>query len=215
MEELTRRERERKVREEEIISAAEKLFFEKGFHDTSMDEIAKEAQFTKKTLYQYFINKEDLYFTVSAKAMQMLITYFEKGIENGTSGLDKIRLLSEAYYDYYKDYPLSFRLMNYCQFIQTPREDISHYYRISDGKNKLFQYFTDVFEEGKADGSIRKDLNTKDTVLSLFLLITGFFSRFAELKKIDIDKDNKDHEQFISSTLNLIEHALATDNSAK
>jgi AcrR family transcriptional regulator len=61
MEVLSRKERERKVRENEIIQAAEKILKTKGYNDTSMDEIAKEAQFTKRTLYQYFQNKEDLY----------------------------------------------------------------------------------------------------------------------------------------------------------
>ena len=142
MEELTRREREKKVREEEIIRAAKKIFYEKGFHDTSMDEIAKAAQFSKKTLYQYFVNKEDLYFAVVAKEFEIVIQYFAKGITNGTTGLDKIRLLSKAYYAYYKDYPLSFRLMNYCQFIQISRENITHYNEISELRKSLFENFT-------------------------------------------------------------------------
>jgi AcrR family transcriptional regulator len=211
MEELTRREREKKIREEEILSAAEKIFYEKGFHDTSMDEIAKAAQFSKKALYLYFINKEDIYFTVVAREFKMVLVYFERGIKNGTTGLDKVRLLSEAYYDYYKDYPQSFRMMNYCQFIQSSRENISHYNEISEIRNKLFQNFANVIEEGKTDGSIRKDLNTKDTVMSLFMLITGFFSRFAELGKINIDLNNNDHERFISSTLDLIEQAITAN----
>ena len=211
MEQLTRREREKKVREEEIITAAEKIFFEKGFHDTSMDEIAKASQFSKKTLYQYFLNKEDLYFTVAAREFKMVIAYFNKGIKKGTTGLDKIRLLSEAYYAYYKDFPQSFGLMNYCQFIQTSRENISHYNEISELRKNLLQDFADVIEEGKTDGSIRKDLKTKDTVISLFMLITGFFSRFAELGKANIDLDNNDHERFVSSTLDLIEHAIIAD----
>lgn len=208
MEELTRREREKKVREEEIISAAEKIFYEKGFHDTSMDEVARAAQFTKKTLYQYFINKEDLYFTVVAREFKIVIEYFEKGLKNGTTGLDKIRLLSEAYYAYYKDFPLGFRLMNYCQFIQITRENISHYNEISELRKSLFQNFTNIIEEGKLDGSIRKDLNTKDTVMSLFMLITGFFSRFVELGKADIDLTNNEHERLISLTIDLIEQAI-------
>ena len=47
---LSRRERERLVRESEIIAAAEKLFIVKGFDNTTMDEIAKAAEFTKRTV---------------------------------------------------------------------------------------------------------------------------------------------------------------------
>ena len=211
MEQFTRREREKKVREEEIIAAAKKIFFEKGFHDTSMDEIAKASQFSKKTLYQYFKSKEDLFLTVAAREFKMVMAYFKTGIKSETTGLEKIRLLSEAYYAYYKDFPQSFSLMNYCQFIQAPRENLSHYNEVTELRKNLFQDFADVIEEGKADGSIRKDLNTKDTVISLFMLITGFFSRFAELGKVNIDWDNTDYERFVSLTLDLIEHAVIAD----
>lgn len=51
MENLTRREREKLIREEEILSAAEKIFCEKGYDSASMDEIAIVAQFTKRTIY--------------------------------------------------------------------------------------------------------------------------------------------------------------------
>jgi Transcriptional regulator len=208
MEQLTRREREKKTREEEIITAAEKIFFERGYHDTSMDEIAKAAQFSKKTLYQYFTNKEDLYFTVAIREFKMAVSYFEKEMKKGKTGLEKIMLLSEAYYAYYKDFPQAFSLINYCQFIQAPRESISHYSEISELRKNLFQDFANVLEEGKKDGSIRKDLDAKDTVISLFLLITGFFNRFAELEKTDINISYHDPAKFIASTMGLIEHAI-------
>ena len=211
MEQLTRREREKKVREEEIVAAAEKIFFEKGFHDTSMDEIAKASQFSKKTLYQYFLNKEDLYFTVAAREFKIVIAYFDKGLKKGRTGLEKVRSLSEAYHAYYKDFPQSFALMNYCQFIQTPRENISHYNEILELRKNLFKDFADVIDEGKADGSIRKDLDTKETVSSLFMLVTGFFSRFAELRKASITLDADEYERTILLALDLIEHAIKAD----
>ncbi len=208
MEQLTRREREKKIREEEILMAAEKIFFEKGFHDTSMDEIAKAAQFSKKTLYLYFINKEDLYFAVATREFKLATTYLEDGLNKGKTGLEKIRMLCEAYYAYYKDYPQAFRLINYCQFIQTPRESIARYTKITNLRKSLHLNLEKVLEDGKADGSIRNDLNTKDTVIALFMLVTGFFSRFSELQKTNIRFAINDYESFISSTLNLIERAI-------
>ncbi|WP_369693305.1 helix-turn-helix domain-containing protein [Acetobacterium wieringae] len=38
------------------MAVAEKIFGQNGFESASMDEIALEAQFTKRTLYQYFEN---------------------------------------------------------------------------------------------------------------------------------------------------------------
>ena len=48
------------MKQEQIIQAARKLFNKFGYKRVSMDEIAKEAGVTKKTVYSYFASKEDL-----------------------------------------------------------------------------------------------------------------------------------------------------------
>ena len=58
---LSRRERERLRHRRQMLAAALALFSEKGYHNVSMHEIAKEAEFAIGTLYKFFKNKEDLY----------------------------------------------------------------------------------------------------------------------------------------------------------
>jgi AcrR family transcriptional regulator len=48
------------MKKDQIIEAARKLFHQYGFKKVSMDEIAKEAGVTKKTIYLYFYSKEEL-----------------------------------------------------------------------------------------------------------------------------------------------------------
>ena len=55
-----------------LIEAAGKLFVEKGYEATTMDEIAAAADFAKGTLYHYFANKAEL--------LQVLREDFEKEI---------------------------------------------------------------------------------------------------------------------------------------
>jgi AcrR family transcriptional regulator len=59
---ITRKERERARHRQEILSAALGLFAEKGYHAVSMQEIATAAEFATGTLYNFFRDKEDLYF---------------------------------------------------------------------------------------------------------------------------------------------------------
>jgi TetR/AcrR family transcriptional repressor of mexJK operon len=47
-----------------IVEAAEKLFLDKGFGSTSMDDIAKEAGVSKRTVYAHFTSKELLFSSV-------------------------------------------------------------------------------------------------------------------------------------------------------
>lgn len=48
------------MKEEQIIEVARNLFHKFGFKKVSMDEIAREAGVTKKTIYSYFSSKEAL-----------------------------------------------------------------------------------------------------------------------------------------------------------
>ncbi len=59
--ELSRKERERLQRRNEILGIALKLFSEKGFHNVSMQEIADVSEFAVGTLYNFFESKETLF----------------------------------------------------------------------------------------------------------------------------------------------------------
>ncbi|MBI5571853.1 MAG: TetR/AcrR family transcriptional regulator [Desulfomonile tiedjei] len=61
LERLPRRERENLRQRGEILETALKLFSEKGYHNVSMQQIAKEAEFGVGTIYKFFSNKQDLY----------------------------------------------------------------------------------------------------------------------------------------------------------
>lgn len=60
-ENLPRRERQNLRQREEILQTALKLFSEKRYHNVSMHDIAREAEFGIGTLYKFFSSKEDLY----------------------------------------------------------------------------------------------------------------------------------------------------------
>ncbi len=51
-------------KKEQIQLAAQRLFLERGFSNTSMDAITKEAGVSKQTVYSYYESKEDLLYDV-------------------------------------------------------------------------------------------------------------------------------------------------------
>ncbi|MGE5676965.1 MAG: TetR/AcrR family transcriptional regulator [Pseudomonadota bacterium] len=180
MEGMTRREREKQAREEEIITAAEKIFCVKGFEEASMDEIAAESQFTKRTLYQYFTSKEELYFAVALKGMKKLGRYIYEASEKEKTGFLKIKSSAKGYYRFYRDFPETLRLMSY----------IGHVKKKSGGEGKwrkelmqfddnMFLALAGVIDEGKTDGSIREDIDAKMASYSLIFMMTGFFTQLS------------------------------------
>lgn len=82
---LTRRERQKLIYREEMLTAALNLFSEKGYHNVSMHEIAEKAEFAIGTLYKFFRNKEDLYKTLitqKAKEYHRVLTKTLEGPED-------------------------------------------------------------------------------------------------------------------------------------
>lgn len=87
--------KERKIakKKEEILRAAAEVFIEKGYHGTTMEEIAARLLMTKGSMYYYFKNKDDLLFHCHQMIMDQSIKEMEKIIN---SSLTPTRMLEEA-----------------------------------------------------------------------------------------------------------------------
>ncbi len=75
---VERREREKEHRRNSILDAAEEIFFSKGIHLATMDEVAARAELSKGTLYIYFKSKEELYYGITMRALTVLKDMFQK-----------------------------------------------------------------------------------------------------------------------------------------
>jgi AcrR family transcriptional regulator len=90
MKERLTRAQKRERTYEELISAAERLFVERGFHASTVDEIAFEAGYTKGAVYSNFDSKEDLFFAVYERRAEKAVAEIEEVLrENGpAAGLE-------------------------------------------------------------------------------------------------------------------------------
>ena len=100
-------ERIRKAAKEKIHAAAMTLFIKKGYHATSIDDVAKQAQISKGLLYNYYKGKEDLLAAMvqiriaevaevmeAAAALQTPAEQLRYIVENA---LDKVRQRPDVY----------------------------------------------------------------------------------------------------------------------
>ena len=65
------------ARKTQILKTAERIFGEKGFQDTTISEIAKEAKISEASIYEYFSTKEGLLFSVPTKNASELFKLME------------------------------------------------------------------------------------------------------------------------------------------
>jgi len=86
-----------------ILDAANKVFAEKGYHEATMDDIAKRLGVSKGAIYLYFSSKEDLFEAMCRTAPQAFkdILYSSFGdesnpVQSATQFFDKMLKLSAS-----------------------------------------------------------------------------------------------------------------------
>ena len=76
---LSRAERREQTRQD-LISAADASFVSRGFHASSVDEVAERAGYTKGAVYSNFASKEDLFFAVYERRVERVLTEVVPGL---------------------------------------------------------------------------------------------------------------------------------------
>lgn len=91
LESLPRREREKLRRRQEMLDTALRLFSEKGFHNVSMHEVARESEFAIATLYKFFKNKDDLYKALMLDMSDQVALEIKNSLRNAKNEVEVIR----------------------------------------------------------------------------------------------------------------------------
>ena len=74
-----------------ILEAAVKVFARKGFHNSRVAEIAREAGVASGTIYLYFRNKDDILISVFEESLDRIIREIEKDLKEIADPRDKLR----------------------------------------------------------------------------------------------------------------------------
>jgi len=83
---LSRKDRERKIREELILNHARRLLLSQGYQGFSLDDLAKAIEYSKGTIYLHFESKEDLGLAVATQSLTERAILFERAaLFNGTT----------------------------------------------------------------------------------------------------------------------------------
>src|SRR3954447_12364813 len=88
---------------EAIVAAAERLFLERGFGSVSMDELAEAAGVARRTLYNQFASKEEIFRQMLLRVSGQLENAFPPGIETQGDVEDVLRLIARMILDLHRN----------------------------------------------------------------------------------------------------------------
>ncbi|WGW10534.1 TetR/AcrR family transcriptional regulator [Saxibacter everestensis] len=101
----------RDARRAQLLEAAGEVFVERGYHATSMDEIAESAGVSKPVLYQHFPGKRELYLALidlNAAALEQAVT---EALTSTSDNKQRVEATIGAYFDFVGEQQSQFRLV--------------------------------------------------------------------------------------------------------
>lgn len=143
------RRQDRAAKREAVLLTAVRLFNARGFHATSLDDVASVLGISKPTIYHYLGNKEQVLLECMSRGLAMLRAAAEQAREAPGNGLDRLSHFLVRYGKVIMDD------FGRC-VVRTPEEALSRdgAVRFRAQKREIDGAIRALVEEGIADGSV-------------------------------------------------------------
>ncbi|GAA5521857.1 TetR/AcrR family transcriptional regulator [Aliifodinibius salicampi] len=214
-----RKKREKEQRRNTIIDAAEKVIFEKGIEQSTMEEIAHEAELSKGTLYLYFKSKNELYTAIAQRGSDILNRRFAKMFAGDFTGLELIRKIGETYLNFVNENPDYFRAFMYYESMSDVEElqesEIAGH--CEENRREALGFMIRALQIGMQDGTIDESYDPRELAIVLWSSTRGI-TTMTHMKGIGhyfkvLDDMEIQVSSLFESFLNLIGTGIATDEA--
>ena len=128
---------------EVVGRAAANLFYERGYLETSMDDIAAAAKLSKGGIYHYFSNKNEILFFISSDCMDLILKDLEEELKKIEDNSLRIQYIISRHLGLYIKYMAEAKTLFFEKHLLSPK-----YLRIIAGKErKYLQILVNVLSE--------------------------------------------------------------------
>ena len=159
-----------KTRRDEIVRMAAKVFEEKGFEATTLNDIAARLKTDRASLYYYVGSKEELLQEIVKVVMDENVATAERVMAEGQTPPEKIQSLIEyMILSFDKHYPHMYVYLEDLPRISRQKSDWAR--DVIHSTKRFEEIVFQILEEGQADGSFRSDLPNQISALALFGMI--------------------------------------------
>jgi AcrR family transcriptional regulator len=208
-----RKEQEREIRRKDIVDAAERVFFSKGYATATMDEVAAEAEFSKRTVYVYFASKEQLYFEIMTRGYRLLLGILAEEAKTA-EGLDAEETLRWLFFAFYRFNTEHYEYFNAIIEYETkdlgegagiPAESRAECYRLGE---QVLEHIKAVLAKGVLEGAFRAGLDAGKATLALWACTVGVFATAKRKESYLMEYHGETPESFISAAFELMARSL-------
>src|SRR6266568_4339515 len=126
------------ARRAQLIEVGRRVFAERGYEATSVEEIAERARVSKPIVYEHFGGKEGLYAVIVDREMEHVVARITEAISSG-SPRERLERAALAFFTYVKENPDGFAVLTRDAPVETPTGGMSGLLNeVADRVSKVF-----------------------------------------------------------------------------
>lgn len=171
-------------RRKQILIAAGKCFFNKGFHGASMKEICDAAELSPGSVYRYFKSKEDIIEAMVEEDRKEHRDIFEQIKKQDNVFESFLRLVDEHFNHNYTDEYLSLN----CEVMAESARNAGVRKIVESYNEEIINHLRDIFKIAQSKGEINNGIDIDSFIYILIALADGF--SYQTLLKTEIDKES-------------------------
>lgn len=212
-----RREREKLQRQNDILDAAEKVFFKKGFKAATIDDVAEAAELSKGTIYLYFKSKVSLYLGIELRANKLLKKKFESALANRPDEISRLRAIGQAYFEFSEKYPDYFKAMAFFETLDDDDlrqlDDDPLGQKCHEAGMQILSMISDAVRSGIDKGIIRPECHPMRTAILLWATSNGVITLLKNKGEHFATMHDANPAAIIDDYFRMINHWLLVDDS--
>lgn len=174
-----RKERDKLARRRDIIHAARECFFQRGFENTTIQQIAGRVELSTGTIYLYFKSKEEIYVSILEEGLDIMLELFRTGIRPGLSATANLQNVIAAFMRFHASYGQYLDIMAFMRLSSEHSSSIPAELqaRVRDQVEACYAEVEQVIQQGIDAGELRP-VDTRGFARSLWGLLTGLVRSF-------------------------------------
>jgi TetR/AcrR family transcriptional regulator len=203
----SRREQRRLLHQDlsrtQLLDAAEEVFGEKGFHDTTLKEVAELAEFSVGSVYSFFENKDDLFLNVFLRRGAEFLPGMEAVVDGPGTPLEILHALTDYQIGFFREHPHFGRLYLRSASTTHAGPDSPESPDLNANYQKAMDSQADLFERGQK----AKLLRDGDPVV-LGRLFSGLIAAYQSLDPAVVSDDDTGERLSLASLHEIIDGAF-------